>query len=92
MQKVKNPVKNPVKNIGPVSWVALKKAGIADSETLRQVGAVNAYVAVSQIQPGVTLNFLYALAAGLRDCHWQDVCHEEKGRLQREVDDLRETL
>jgi|APSaa5957512576_1039674.scaffolds.fasta_scaffold159219_1 DNA transformation protein and related proteins len=81
-----------LKNLGPVSWAALEKVGITDTDTLRDVGALQAYLAVRKAEDGTSLNFLYAMVAGLRDCHWTDVSAEEKGRLLRELDDLMETF
>lgn len=80
-----------LKNIGPVSWRALERVGIKDVSSLRRVGAVGAYILVAEDQGSVSLNLLYALAAGLSDRHWRDVGAEEKGRLNREVEDLRES-
>jgi len=80
-----------LKNIGPVSWRAFERVGIKDVATLRDMGAAAAYVLVAEAQGGVSLNLLYALAAGLSDRHWRDVGAEEKGRLNREVEDLRES-
>jgi len=83
-----------VKNIGPVSWTALKRVGIPDESALRAVGAVRAYIMVRDSKNGdsVSLNFLYAMVAGLRDVHWHDVGIEEKGRLLREIEDLSELI
>ena len=80
-----------LKNIGPVSWRALNAVGIADVEALRRVGAVAAYILVHDAKGGASLNFLYAMTAGLDGRHWCEVSAEEKGRLLREVADVRES-
>jgi len=82
-----------LRNIGPVSWRMLERARLSDVDAVRRAGAVGAYVAVlDREEKGVSLNLLYALAAGLRDCSWLDVDEDEKGRLKREVEDLRDAV
>jgi len=79
-----------MKNIGPVSWQAFRRAGIKDVATLKQMGAAAVFVQVEETDGRTSLNLLYALAAGLTDRHWAEVDGAEKGRLLREVEDLRE--
>lgn len=67
----------------------LTRVGIDDVATLRRMGAAGAFVAVESAQEGVSLNLLYAIAAGLDGRHWTEITADEKGRLLREVEELR---
>ncbi len=82
--------KHHLKNIGPKSWKVLENAGIYDIETLRTMGAAAAYIAVKKSDDSVSLNLLYALAAGLKGLHWSKISSKEKARLNTEVEDLSE--
>lgn len=86
-------MKQLLKNIGPVSWRGFERVGIKDVETLKRMGAAMVYVVVEEDQGlgKVSLNLLYALAAGLTDRHWQEVGPDEKGQLLRDVENLRES-
>jgi hypothetical protein len=46
-----------------------------------------AFRLVKQRQPTVSLNLLWAMAAGLEDRDWRELSKEEKDRLLRAVDD-----
>lgn len=78
-------------NLGPMSWKWLNSAGFADAEAVRAAGAVQTYLSVKAVEKKASLNLLYALAAGLQGRHWADLTPDEKGRLIRELDDLRES-
>lgn len=65
-------------------------AGIENVATLRRMGAAAAFVQVEHVRGRASLNLLYAMAAGLEDRHWCDLDDGEKGRLLREVEDLRD--
>lgn len=81
-----------LRNIGPSSWEMLERAGFGDVAAVQKAGAVAVYLAVIDAGGKPSLNLLYALYAGLEDRDWRDVSEEEKGRLLREVEDLRENL
>lgn len=69
----------------------LAGAGIKDTKTLQKIGAVRAFIAVRDSGGRASLNLLYAMAAGLQDRDWRDLSTQEKGRLNREVADIKET-
>lgn len=83
------PSERPVaalRNLGPKSALMLREAGISTIEELRVLGAVKAYARVRQLRPrGVSLNLLWALAAGLEDRDWRDLTTDEKASLQRSL-------
>ncbi|GLQ31941.1 TfoX/Sxy family DNA transformation protein [Litoribrevibacter albus] len=80
-----------LKNLGEKSAEQLLTVGIKSAEELRQVGAVEAYVLLKRhYQKGISLNFLYAMEAGLRNIHWQDITIDEKLVLQTQVEALME--
>lgn len=87
------PPERPVvalRNLGPKSAVMLREAGISTMEELRVLGAVKAYARVRQLRPrGVSLNLLWALAAGLEERDWRDLSSGEKAALQRSLGALR---
>ena len=77
-------------NLGASSWLMLERAGISTTEAVKELGAVRSYLAVLESGGKPSLNLLYAIAAGLEGRSWQDLSADEKGRLNRELDDLRE--
>ncbi len=79
-----------MRNLGPASWRMLARAGIFDAETLKAVGAAGAFVRVLESGGRVSMNLLYAMAAGIEGRDWRDLTAVEKGFLSREVEDLRE--
>jgi hypothetical protein len=54
---------------------------------LERLGPTVVYRLVKQRQPEAGWNLLWALAAALSDRDWRDLTVEEKGRLQREVEE-----
>lgn len=81
------PIEN-LRNLGPKSALWLKEAGIGTIAELMRLGPVLAYRIVRQRQPSVSVNLLWALAAGAADRDWRDLTDEEKKRLVDEVGDL----
>jgi TfoX/Sxy family transcriptional regulator of competence genes len=75
-----------IRNLGKVSARALQGIGIKTRADLERVGPVAAFIQIRE-QGGMTsLNLLYAMVAGLRDQHWTELTHEDKGELLRELD------
>jgi hypothetical protein len=70
----------------------LKQADISDVAGLEDIGTVFAFVKVRQNTQNVSLNLLYAMAAGLQNRDWRDLNSREKGELVREVSDLEELM
>lgn len=68
----------------------LAEAGIRTIDELQELGAVRAYIRVKALRPkSVSLNLLWALAAGLEDRDWRELSAEEKASLSAEVQRLR---
>lgn len=75
-------------NLGLKSSQWLRDAGVVSLEELRRLGAVLAFRIVKSRQPNVSLNLLWALAAGLEGKHWRDLDSTEKRRLKRQLEEL----
>ena len=68
----------------------LAEAGIRTIDELQELGAVRAYIRVKALRPkSVSLNLLWALAAGLEDRDWRELSAEEKASISAEVRRLR---
>ena len=74
-----------LRNLGPASARWLREAGIATVEELRRLGPTVAYQLVRKQQRKVSLNLLWALAAGLADRDWRELSSEEKEILLAEL-------
>jgi DNA transformation protein and related proteins len=73
-------------NLGPKSAAILKEAGIGNADDLRKLGAVAAYARAKARHPDrVSLNLLWALAAGLDGRDWRDLTAAEKDRLKEDL-------
>jgi DNA transformation protein len=70
-----------LRNLGPKSGQWLRQVGIDSIVDLKAVGPVLAYRRVKQRQPTVSLNLLWALAAGLQDQDWRQLGHAAKQQL-----------
>ncbi len=75
-----------IPNLGKVSAEMIRRAGIATSAAVRELGAVLTYVAVVQSGARPSKNLLWSLAAGLQDRNWNSLTAAEKLRLESEVD------
>jgi DNA transformation protein len=65
-------------NLGPVSRRMLAAAGITSVETLRRLGAVEAYRRVRSRDPRASLNLLWALEGALTGRPWEDVARHDR--------------
>ena len=68
----------PLRNIGPVSKRMLAAAGITSVETLRELGAVEAYRRVRSRDPRASLNLLWALEGAVSGRPWQEVARNDR--------------
>ena len=75
-----------LRNLGATSGVWLGDAGIATLGDLQDCGAVFAYMQVKRRNPKVSLNLLWALAAGLQGRDWRELTDTEKARLRAEIE------
>ncbi len=74
-----------LKNIGPTSAAWLRDASIRSIDDLKQLGPATAYRRVKRAVPQVSLNLLWALAAGLQDLDWRDLTDDDRARLLAEL-------
>ncbi|MEQ9813869.1 MAG: TfoX/Sxy family protein [Azospirillaceae bacterium] len=76
-----------LRNLGPRSAAWLVAAGIGTVGELRRLGAVAAFRRVrANAAAGVSLNLLWAMAAGLLDMHWTHLPADIKSRLLNELE------
>lgn len=74
-------------NLGPASVTMLKRAGITDAPTLRELGSVRAYVRVKHDSPKASLNLLWALEGAISARSWQAVADSDRASLLMALDD-----
>ena len=81
-----------IRNLGPASNAAYTKAGIADAETLREMGADAAYKKL--LESGMNPHFIgyYALVMGLQGRPWNDCQGDEKKKLRKKFDALKASV
>ncbi len=77
-----------IRNLGPASEREFARAGIHDAETLRDLGADEAYARL--ISTGTRPHFIgyYALVMGLQGRPWNDCKGKEKSELRKKFDAL----
>ncbi len=75
-----------LRNLGPKSGQWLREAGITTIAELERLGPVVAFRLVKQHQPKASLNLLWAMAAGLKDCDWRELSDQEKEKLRVEAE------
>ncbi len=85
-QELGVPIGN-LRNLGATSASWLREVGILTKSDLERFGPALAFRLVKQRQPHVSLNFLWAIAAGLEDRDWRDLSEEEKHRLLQEIEE-----
>ena len=78
-----------IRNLGPATEAAFARAGIPDAETLRDMGADAAYLAL--MRSGTPPHFIgyYVLVMGLQGRPWNDCEGAEKDRLRVAFDKLK---
>lgn len=78
-----------MKNIGPKSSEWLASVGIYTLDDVAELGVVETYLRVKAAYPeNVSLNMLYGLQAALLDIPWNELPHDIKNELKRQVGDL----
>ncbi len=77
-----------IRNLGPATEALLARAGIDSAETLRALGADEAYRRV--LQSGARPHFIgyYAIVLGLQGRPWTDCRGREKAALRKRFDAL----
>ena len=79
------PLEN-LRNLGPSSASWLRDVGIATVKELADVGPTIAFKLVQRQRPDVSLNLLWALAAGLQERDCRDLNVAEKERLKKDLE------
>ena len=77
-----------LRNLGPKSCQWLRDAGITTIAEVEQIGHVAAYRLVKERQPKVSLNLLWAIAAGLKGKDWRELPEATKQRLRKEAEEV----
>jgi DNA transformation protein and related proteins len=79
-----------LRNLGPRSARVLAEAGIRTIAELRLIGPAKAYARAKALAPrSVSLNLLWAIAAGLEDRDWRELTQKEKNLLLAQIRGLR---
>lgn len=80
-----------LQGLGPASEKMLTEAGIETVEQLRELGALRAFVQVSNHRSKPpSVNLLYALAGALEETHWLNIARKQKGELLLQLDGYRD--
>ena len=79
------PIEN-LRNIGTTSAQWLRSVHISTIADLKRLGPVLAFLVVKRRHAQVSLNLLWALAAGLTDRDWRDLTEAQRTRLKRELE------
>ncbi len=74
-----------LRNLGPASGEALRAVGIRTVGDLERIGAAAAFRLVKRVRPDATLNWLWAMAAGLKDLDLRELSAETKERLRSQL-------
>lgn len=72
-------------NLGPRSAEMLAAIGVTELSQLRELGAVQAYLAVKQNDPNASLNLLWAIAGALNNQRWDRLDQDLKSRLLEQL-------
>ena len=67
--------------LGPHSQAMLARAGITRVAQLRKLGSVAAFARVRAVEPGASLNLLWALESALSGEPWQAVARKHRTSL-----------
>jgi len=80
-----------LQGLGPKSELWLNQIGIFTRSDLETIGAVGAFVELSEHhdkQP--SLNLLYSMIGALEDCHWSTIAKNDRERLLNELQGCKE--
>lgn len=76
-----------LRNLGKASSQMLASAGIRTEKQLREMGALNAFLAVKASGGNPSLNLLWAIEGALTDRDWREVSRDERTTLLLQMDD-----
>lgn len=85
VKNLSEPIEN-LRNLGPTSAVWLRDVGIGTVGELEDFGPVFAFMQVRHRNSKVSLNLLWALAAGLQNRDWRELTQAEKQELLSEIE------
>jgi DNA transformation protein len=75
-----------LRNLGPKSLAWLAEIDVTDEETLRELGAVEAYARLRfRFGRSISRTMLFALAAALEGIDWRQLTAEHKAALDRQA-------
>ena len=75
-----------LRNLGPKSAKLLAEAGVTTIAELRLIGPARAFQRARALKPrAVSLNLLWAIAAGLQNRDWRDLTAKEKDLLLAQI-------
>lgn len=80
-----------LQGLGPKSELWLNQIGLFTRSDLEQVGAVGAFIKLSEHhgkQP--SLNMLYAMIGALEDTHWATIAKNDRERLLNELQEYKD--
>jgi DNA transformation protein len=83
--EIGEPIDN-VRNLGPASAAWLRQVGIRTRADLEDFGPILAYRLVKHRYAKVSLNLLWAIAAGLQNRDWRELTDAEKQRLLKDIE------
>ena len=75
-------------NIGKILAEDLLAAGIANAQTLKDMGAKNAFLALKMDDPGACFNKLCALEGAVEGIRWHHLTPDKKAELKAFLDSL----
>jgi DNA transformation protein len=75
-----------LRNIGPISAMWLKEAGIHNREELQRLGPALVFRLIRQRRPACSLNLLWALAGAVADIDWRELPQATRDRLKQEAE------
>jgi DNA transformation protein and related proteins len=71
-------------NIGKVLAESLEKAGIRNYDDLVNLGSVEAFIRLKQIESDNCYNRLYAIEGAIQETRWHNIPKEERENLKKE--------
>lgn len=80
-----------LKGLGPISEKMLVSAGIDSVAVLKELGAIRAFIKVSNsCETTPSINLLYALVGALENRHWLSIAKRQKAGIALQLEILQE--
>lgn len=74
-----------IKNIGPASAKWLHDIGVFSKEDIEALGVIEVFRALRAQKPNISMNMLWALAAGMQGRDWRELTVKEKTLLCKHI-------